>query len=98
MSAVAQTSLDAYRSLPIAGYLQPKEKQVMAAFERNPGARYTRLQLSEITGMPLHSICGRVRSLLDKKQIAVRGDAIDPATRKRQELLGLPVGHQGALF
>jgi len=28
----------------------------------------------------------------------VRGSRMDPATRKRQELLGLPVADQGALW
>ena len=93
----ASTSVEAYRSLPVAGYLQPKELEIMAVFMRAPGARLTRQMLSVEADMPLHCVCGRVRSLLDKKQLAVVGEAVDPQTRKRQELLGLPVG-QGALF
>ena len=96
--AQSETSRAAYRSLSVKGYLQPKEREVMAVFERAPGGRYTRQQLSTLTGMPLHCICGRVRSLLDKHQIAVHGETVDPDTRKPQELLGLPVVGQGALF
>ncbi len=97
-NAVTETSCTAFHSLSVKGYLQPKEREVMAVFERAPGGRYTRPQLSEITGMPLHCICGRVRSLLDKKQIVVHGETIHPATRKPQELLGLPVVGEGMLF
>jgi hypothetical protein len=97
-SAVAETSRAAFRTLSVKGYLQPKEREVMAVFGRAPAARYTRQQLSALTGMPLHCICGRVRSLLDKHQIAVHGDCVDPATRKPQELLGLPTPGQGVLF
>jgi hypothetical protein len=96
--AQSETSRATYHSLSVKGYLQPKEREVMAVFERSLGGRYTRQQLSTLTGMPLHCICGRVRSLLDKKQITVHGEAVDPATRKPQELLGLPVVGQGALF
>ena len=97
-TAVAETSRAAYHSLSVKGYLQPREREVMAVFDRTPGGRYTRQQLSTLTGMPLHCICGRVRSLLDKKRIAVHGETIDPATRKPQELLGLPLLGQGVLF
>jgi hypothetical protein len=70
-------------------YLQPKEQQVMAVFGR-ADTTMTRQQLVEVVGMPLHCICGRVNSLLTKKVLSVRGFRIDPATRKRQELIGLP--------
>ena len=96
--AQSETSLATYHSLSVKDYLQPKEREVMAVFDRTPGGRYTRQQLSTLTGMPLHCICGRVRSLLDKKRITVHGETIDPATRKPQELLGLPIIGQVALF
>ena len=97
-TAVAETSRAAYHSLSVKDYLQPKEREVMAVFDRTPGGRYTCQQLSTLTGMPLHCMCGRIRSLLDKKQITVHGETVDPATRKPQELLGLAVVGQGALF
>ena len=97
-TGVTETSRNAFYSLPVKDYLQPKERQVMAVFDREPEGRYTRQQLSKLTGMPLHCICGRVRSLLDKKKLAVQGEATDPETRKPQELLGLPVVSQRGLF
>lgn len=95
---VAETSLATFRSLSPAGYLQPKERELMQVFERTPDARYTRQQLADMTGMALSGVCGRVRSLLDKKQLAVRGERKDPATGKPQELLGLPLKGQEELF
>lgn len=94
---VANTSLDAYHSLPVAGYLQPKEQQVMAAFKGRADT-FTRQQLVDVVGMPLHCVCGRINSLLTKRALRVRGFHVDPQTRKRQELLGLPVVEQESLF
>ena len=93
----SETQLAAFRSLGARDYLQPKEREVMSAFE-SPSTAMTRQQISEATGQPLHCICGRVRSLLDKGVLVVRGAAVDTQTRKSQELLGVPVCGQGALF
>lgn len=97
-TAASETSIEAYHSLPVAGYLQPKEQQVMAAFRGRADTTLTRQQLVDATGMPLNAVCGRVNSLLAKKALCVRGFRVDPSTRKRQELVGLPVAQQGALF
>ena len=96
-TATTETSRAAFRSLGARDYLQPKERAVMAAFE-SPAIAMTRQQISSHTGMPLHCVCGRVRSLLDKGVLTVRGTAVDPQTRKAQELLGVPVYGQQALF
>ena len=69
----------------------------MAVFE-SPSTTMTRQKISERTGMAINVVCGRVRSLLDKGVLTVRGTAIDPQTRKSQELLGVPVYGQQALF
>jgi len=97
MNAVAETSREAFYSLPVAGYLQPKERLVLSAFNR-PETVFTRQQLAATLGLGINVVCGRVNSLLIKKALAVRGSHVDPATRKRQELLGLPVADQGALW
>ena len=94
---VAETSLEAYHSLPVADYLQPKERQVLSVF-KGAADTFTRQQLVEAVGMPLNAICGRANSLLAKKILCVRGFSVDPHTRKRQEVLGLPVSAQAALF
>jgi hypothetical protein len=94
---VAETSLEAYHSMSVKHDLQPAEKRVLSAFKGSADT-YTRQQLVDAVGLPLHSICGRANSLLAKKVLCVRGSRIDPVTRKRQELIGLPVDVQGALF
>ncbi len=94
---VASTSIDAYHAIQAEGYLQPKEQQVMAAFKGRADT-FTRQQLVDVDGMPLHCVCGRINSLLTKRALRVRGFHVDPATRKRQELLGLPVVEQESLF
>ena len=94
----AETSVESFHSLSVARYLQPKEQAVLDAFNRADGKPLTRQQISYLTGMALHSVCGRVRSLLDKKAIVVTGRTVDSLTRKPQELLGLPVLEQGDLF
>lgn len=94
---MTQTSLAAFRSLSAKDYLQPRERQVMEALT-SPSTQMTRQQISAATGLAINVVCGRVRSLLDKGVLTVRGTAIDPQTRKAQELLGVPVYGQGALF
>lgn len=96
-TAVTQTSLAAFRSLGAKDYLQPKEREVMAAF-CSPSMALTRQGIADATGMKLNCVCGRVRSLLDKGVLVVRGLTVDPVTRKSQELLGVPVYGQQTLF
>jgi len=89
-TAVKPTSLAAYRDMQASGELQPREAQVMSVFKCTNDT-FTRQQLVARVGLPLNSICGRVKSLLDKKALAIRGEHVDPITHKCQELIGLPV-------
>ena len=97
MMRTSETQVSAFRSLGARDYLQPKEREVMRVFE-SPSTQMTRQQISACTGMAINVVCGRVRSLLDKDVLTVRGTAVDPQTRKAQELLGVPVYGQQALF
>lgn len=96
-TSVSETSREAFRSLPVAAYLQPKEEQVLQVF-RGAADTFTRQQLVDAVGMSINAVCGRANSLLAKKVLCVRGFHVDPHTRKRQELLGLPVAGQVELF
>ncbi len=96
-TSTTDTSREAFRSLGARDYLQPKEREVMSAFE-SPSTAMTRQQIAVRTGMAINVVCGRVRSLLDKGVLTVRGTAVDPQTRKSQELLGVPVYGQAQLF
>jgi hypothetical protein len=83
---VAETSIDAFHSLPVADYLQPKQRQVLALFT---DARVTlsRQQISEQLPMPINGVCGRVDSLVAAGLLEEHGERIDPKTSKRQKLL-----------
>ena len=84
----ATTSLEAFYSTP-ARSLQDKEKRVMAAFT-SPDVTYTRQQLSRVIGMSINGVCGRVRALLDRQALEVRGEQKCRSTGKYRELIGLP--------
>lgn len=86
---VAETSLDAFHSLPVAGYLQPKQAAILALFT-SPDVRLSRQQIAERAPMPLHGVCGRVDSLLTARLLEEDGYRRDPHTNKRQKLLRLP--------
>jgi hypothetical protein len=96
-TAVSETSLDAFHSLPVAGYLQPKERAVMALFT-GPEVKLTRQQIAERAPMPLSCVCGRVNSLVAAGRLMEEGDRRDPTTGKRQKLLQLPRPAQGSLL
>ena len=84
----ATTSLEAFHGTPVLP-LQDREKQVLAAFT-SPDVTYTRQQLVGVAELPINSITGRVRSLLDKNALVVRGEVKRNTTGKYRELLGLP--------
>ena len=85
---MATTSLEAFHGASIHDW-NNKERQVMAAFT-SPEITYTRQQLTRVIGMSINGVCGRVRSLLDKSALVVRGESKCRTTGKYRELLGLP--------
>jgi hypothetical protein len=93
---VAHTSLDTYRSLPVAGYLQPKEAELMALF-RNCDVALTREQAAQRLGWKEASVCGRANSLVAKNRLEEVDGGITRSGRPAK-LLRLPQPGQGALF
>lgn len=96
-TAVAETSREAFHSLPVAAYLQPKERAVMALFT-GPEVALSRQQIAELAPMPLHCVCGRVNSLVTKGTLEEAGTRRDPHTGKSQALLRLPREAQASLL
>lgn len=94
---VADTSREAFHSLPVADYLAPKERAVLALFT-GPEVQLSRQQISAMLPMPINGVCGRVDSLLAAGHLQEQGDRIDPITRKRQKLLQLPREAQASLL
>lgn len=84
-TAVAETSLDAYHSLGVADYLQPKERQVLAAFKA--GESLPRKEISERTGLPINCVTGRCNSLVAKHALEPDGTKLDVETRRYAEAL-----------
>lgn len=82
---VSSTSLDAYYSLGVADYLQPKERQVLAAFKA--GESLTRKEISERTGPPINCVTGRCNSLVAKHALEPDGTKLDAETRRYAEAL-----------
>lgn len=94
-TSVTETSLSAYRALQMDGQIQPKEKEVLAAFGGKADVLLTRQDIAEKTGLAINCVCGRVNSLVKKGLLVVDDETrISPITRKPQELLGLPVKPQ----
>lgn len=93
---VAETSAEAFHSLPVADYLAPKERAILGLFT-GPDVRMSRQQISVALPMPINGVCGRVDSLLAAGHLEESGDRIDPLTRKRQKLLQLPRDGQALL-
>lgn len=94
---VAETSRDAWHSLSPAGYLQPKQRQIMVLFKQ-PGVSFSRQQISKKARMSINGVCGRVDSLLAAGLLEEKGERRDPITGKRQKLLRVPQPNQADLF
>lgn len=93
---MAETSLDAYRSLSTVD-LQKKEVEVLAEFIETPGLTITREQLAQRLGWKEAAVCGRANSLVSKKVLEeVEGGRT--ASGRSAKLLRLPVKGQGDLF
>lgn len=92
---VSETSLDAYRSLPVRNYLQPAEAEVMELM-RDGNAR-TRRMIADELGWRDGPTCGRCNSLVASGRLIERGEYRDPITKKSAALLCLPVGQMRLL-
>lgn len=95
-TAVAETSRETFRSL-CAPDLQRKEREVMAVFEKQPGAALTRERLAMILQWKEAAVCGRANSLVTKG-VLEEIDGGKTASGRSAKLLRLPVKGQLGLF
>lgn len=100
-TAVAETSLATYWSTP-AAELNRREQEIMILFN-DDSVILSRKQIYKILQEALGNsapgeggVCGRCNALVAAGHLVVRGERIDPKTRKPQGLLGLPVRAQQA--
>jgi len=80
LTNVSETSLAAYRSLPVRAYLMPREQEIvdlLAEMELNTGKRcsVTRERLAMALGRKESGICGRASSLITKGVLIEDGEA-----------------------
>ena len=95
-TAMAETSLDAYRSFSTVD-LQRKEIDVLAEFIGTPGLSVTREQLADRLGWKEAAVCGRANSMVAKKVLEEIDGGITRSGRSAK-LLRLPVVGQAELF
>lgn len=95
LTAVAQTSLSAFRSLSV-DELQDREREVMLLMV--DGISRTRRQIADALNWRDGPTCGRCASLVAKGWLEESGERRDPQTGKSAKVLRLPVIGQRGLF
>ncbi|RUR43347.1 MarR family winged helix-turn-helix transcriptional regulator [Vreelandella populi] len=78
-----EVSAEAFRGHRRSGRLCASQQQVLEAFTVGP---MTRNDAADRTGLPLASICGRCRELLDADLIKVTGTTQDKPARQLLQL------------
>jgi DNA-binding MarR family transcriptional regulator len=69
-----------------SGRMKSSQGAVIAALVFADCIAMTRNELAEVTGLPLSSICGRCRELLDLGNIEVAGMTADKPARQKLQL------------
>jgi hypothetical protein len=85
----AQTQLAAYDALT-APKISASQQIVLALFAGH-AITLTRQEIATRAKLPLASVCGRVRELLDAEVLVVRGSRKCIATGQSNQTVGLPV-------
>jgi hypothetical protein len=91
---MSETSLDAYRSLPIRS-LCKSESEVMDLMR--DGKPRTRRMIADELGWRDGPTCGRCNSLVASGRLIEQGEYKDPITKKYSALLHLPTGQMRLL-
>ncbi len=82
---VKPTSRSSYYQHVYKGTAKTQRERILKCLENSKPL--TRLQISDITGIRLTSVCGRVNALIENNQVSVDHDGIDPATNRPAEYL-----------
>ena len=83
---VKATSRSSYYDHVMEGKSLSQREQILACLESNP-LPMTRLTISDLTGIRLTSVCGRVNALIENGQVGVAFEDIDPSTGRAAEFL-----------
>jgi predicted ArsR family transcriptional regulator len=92
---IKATSRSSYYQHVIEGKAKTQREQILECLENSKPL--TRLQISDITGIRLTSVCGRVNALIENEQVSVDHDGVDPATNRPAEYLSAEVVQQKLL-
>lgn len=85
----AQTQIDAYDALtPVR--IGASQQRVLSLFA-GTSITLTRQEIADRANLPLASVCGRVRELLNAEVLVVRGKRKCLASGQNNQTLGLPV-------
>lgn len=91
---IRETSRAAYHSLD----LNESEKKVMGWFHSQPnGSSFNRREISQRSGIPINSVCGRVNELVAKGYLEELPAERDPVTGKSAHPVRIKP-RQGDLF
>ena len=88
-------SVEAFHSLPVLGYLQPKEQAVMEMMA--DGVARTQEQMAIRLGWAINRVTGRVNSLYTKGALQIVGEAKN-ASGRFASLYRIPQPDQLSLF
>ena len=82
---VKPTSRSSYYDHVMEGKAKTQRERILECLENSKPL--TRLQISDITGIRLTSVCGRVNALIENNQVSIDHEGIDPATNRPAEYL-----------
>ena len=92
---VKSTSRSSYYQHVIEGKAKTQRERILDCLKDSKPL--TRLQISDITGIRLTSVCGRVNALIENGQVNVDHEGIDPATNRPAEYLSAEIVQQKLL-
>lgn len=105
-TAVAQTSLRAYREIEAEGKLGAQERRILTALHGawSPGRDWSLQEIVRLTHIPINAVSGRVNGLkntaprylveTEKRRCSVTGRTVMPVTLRQPESQGDLFGAQ----
>lgn len=82
---VKQTSWEAYQEITRGGIAKTQAQKVFQTLQFMPAA--TRAEIAKVMQLPINSVCGRIKELLDAEVIYVSSVEKCPVTGRKAEKL-----------
>ena len=90
-TSIAQTSLDAYRSLQAEGSINTQEAIIYLIVALSNTSGLIREEIADATGFRLSAVCGRVNELIKRGELIERGTRINPHSGKANKVVCRPM-------